>query len=155
MTALKKLIQARWFPTLTKPIVTGIAASAAIVGLRALGITDVIPEEVNQAVAPLVGFLAAAIAQKAGTTPAATVQVQATVATHTATYKPGETLGQTVAQVFTDSIAQEIDADPSLLQGVAAQALERVLHPVQQIPGVAAATVQEVVSTGNEATHTS
>src|SRR2546421_724192 len=111
MNLLKKLITARWFPTVTKPLVSGLVASGIIYGLHAFGITSVVPLEVNNAVTPLVGFLVAAIVQKAGGTPTVgTVQVQVTTAMHTVDYKPGATLGQTIAQTLLSDVAQEIDS---------------------------------------------
>lgn len=161
MTSLKKLITARWFPTVTKPILSGLFASGVVVALRAFGVTDVVPAEVNAAVAPVVGFLLAAIVQKTGKDmPVGTVQVQATVATHTAAYKPGKTLGGTIAEAFVSDIAREIDNDPTLLKGLAAKALERVLNPATPVSipheiadalAVAAPAIQEVIATGNEA----
>jgi hypothetical protein len=149
MNALKTLVKARWFPTVTKPILSGLAASGIVYLLHAVGITSFTNWEVNSAVAPLVGFLIAAIVQREGgtPTPVGTVQAQVTVATHTTTYKPGETLGKTIAQTFLDDIAQEIDANPELLQTVAAQAFQRVMNP-QQATVVAAAS-HEIVTTGN------
>lgn len=165
MNSLKQLFNARYFPTFTKPLLTGLVTSGIVVALHALGIDNVIPAEVNAAAAPLVGFIAAAITQGPGSNPSVgTVQVQATAAIHTATYKPGETLGKTIAGTFLDDVANVIDGDPALLQSLGAQALERVLHPAVAVP-VAADLVKlaedavnapqgapvptEVVNTGN------
>lgn len=61
---LKQLTQARWFPTVSKPLLTGLIASGVVFGLHAVGITNFTSSEVNAAAAPLVGFLVAAMAQK-------------------------------------------------------------------------------------------
>lgn len=129
---LKSLVTARWFPTVSKPVVSGLFASGIVYGLHAAGITDFTSWEVNNAVAPLVGFLIAAIVTKVEK-PAVvgTVQVKTTVATHTASYEPNATLGKTIASTFLEPIANEIDKDPALVNEIAGKALERVLNPAQ------------------------
>lgn len=126
---LMKAFQSRWFPNITKPMATGAVTSGILIAARALHLENVLPTDANALASVVVGFLAAGIVQKPGDIPVGTLQLHTTVATHTATYKPGTTLGETIAQNFVASIANEIDADPSLLQSVAAKAFERVFHP--------------------------
>lgn len=152
MNSLKKVVAARWFPTVTKPILAGALASGAAVGLHILGVTSVVPSQLNSITTAAAGLLVAAIVQKSTKpTVVAHAQLQATTVTHV-DYKPGETLGHTIAQAFIDQLGQVIDNDPTLLNQLGAQALERVLHPAQ--PVVTPAPAQEVVATGNEASHT-
>lgn len=139
MNSLKKLVNARWFPTVSKPLLSGLAASGIVYGLHALGITNgVVPSGVNTALEPLIGFLTTAIVQnQSGAAPAAPT---------------GPSLGSQVAQMLLGDITQAIDADPSVKQALIGTVLERVLHPVQtpSIP-LAGPAAQEVITTGNEA----
>lgn len=121
MSALQKLIAARWFPTVSKPILTGLLASGIVVVLRAVGVTEVVPSEVNAAVAPVVGFLIAAIVAK----PKAGAQGS----------KPaGPSLGSQVAKTLLDDVAQVIDENPALLKSLATEALGMVLKAEAKAP---------------------
>lgn len=148
MTSFKQITQARWFPTLTKPILSGLLASGIIYGLHALGITSVLPWEVNNAVTPLVGFLVTAVAQRPGQVPAPTPS-DSPSPEPTPSPAP-RSLGQSVAQMLLDDVTQAIDADPAFRQQVLAKTLELVANPLRPT----APAPEVVVTTGNEAIHT-
>lgn len=113
---LSQILQARWFPQVSTHLLVGLAASGVIYGLRALGITNVVPAEVNAALTPLIGFLVAAIVHRAGT-PGAAAPV------------PSKTIGSQVSQMLLDEVAQVIDQNPELTHELAAKALQQVLNP--------------------------
>lgn len=103
---LKRITHARWFPVVTKPLLSGLLASAIVYGLRALGVTSVVPWEVNNAITPIVGLVVAAIAQQP---------------TPGGPQPPGPSLGSQVAQLLLDDVKQAIDADPALFKGLLKQ----------------------------------
>lgn len=111
-SGVKKLVTARWFPTFTKPIILGIVGSGIVASLSVVGV-HVLPDQAEAAAAPLVGFLLTAVAQKADPP-----KPQA---------QSSPSLGKTIADSFAPQIAKVIDANPALVQGVAAKALESVL----------------------------
>lgn len=61
---LSQITQARWFPTVSKPLLTGLLASGVVFGLHAVGVTSFTSNEANAAITPLVGFLVAAVSAK-------------------------------------------------------------------------------------------
>ena len=117
---LAQLTQARWFPSVSKPLLTGLLASGVVFGLHAFGVTSFTSNEANAAIAPLVGFLVTAIAAKPKNAPD---QPQ----------PDGPSLGDQLVDLLKTDIAQAIDADPSLFKGMLAQALEQALHPAQEV----------------------
>jgi hypothetical protein len=123
-SAVQKLTTARWFPTVTKPLLLGALGSGITYALQHVFGVHVLPSAVEAAAAPLVGFLLAAIAQKRtpdSVPPADTAPVPT----------PPATVGQAVAEQLLAKLAHEIDSDPQLLSELAAKGLERVLNAAQ------------------------
>lgn len=121
---LSQLTQSRWFPTVTKPILSGLIAMGVVYGLRALGVTSVLPWEVNNAATPLVGLLVAAIAQKP-------LPADPAGPPDNGMPEPTGSIGSQMAQMVMDDLAQAIDSNPQLLKGVAVAMLTGKMKPPQ------------------------
>jgi hypothetical protein len=136
---LKKILASRYFPTLTKPVLTGLIASGVVFGLHAFGITDFTSNEVNAAIAPLVGFAVAAVVSKpkgdgGGTQPPAELspELHAFGKAYASAYVQGQqsatpTLGKQVASLLLEDLTQVIDSNPQAIRTVASTALEALL----------------------------
>jgi hypothetical protein len=142
MNSVKQLVTARWFPTVTKPLLSALLAMGVVYGLHALGITSFTTWEVNNAVTPFVGFLVAAIVQQENKpTPAPTPGPPPAPS--------GPSVGSQIAGMLVDSIGQAIDTNPSLVHDLATKALEQAAHPAQTVLVIP----QDTVTTGNEVSH--
>ena len=107
---LSQLTQARWFPTVSKPLLSGLLASGVVFGLHALGVTHFTSNEANSAITPLAGFIVAAIVDKGKGDPEPETG-------------DSPTLGHDLAQVLLPDIEDAINANPGLLRGTLLQAL--------------------------------
>jgi hypothetical protein len=101
-------------------------ASGVVVALRALGIDNIVPAEVNAVAAPLVGFIVAAITQKPSTPGTHAQPAQSTGET------AAPTLGRQVAHLLLDDVEAAIDSDPSVKQAILSTALAHVLNTANQ-----------------------
>lgn len=101
----------RWLPT-SAPLISGALASAVVLGLRKLGIV-VLPQEINDAVTPIFGFLVAAIVHKP--TPVADLA-----------HAEEATLGSILAREFQG----RLDSNPDLIQQVMNTVLPSLTNPL-------------------------
>lgn len=106
---LKKITQSRWFPNSATHLLAGLAAMGIVYGLRAVGVTAVVPWEVNNAITPIVGYLVSAIVRQP-----VNVQPDPEPAE-----PPTGTVGEQVAQMLLGDVKDTIDSNPQLLKGLA------------------------------------
>lgn len=130
MSLLKKLVSSRYFPTVSKPVLSGALTTGAIVLAHALGI-NVVPSQLQLELAPLAGLLATAIVTKA--TPSNPDLIGSSVK------ESGSSVGTTIASFLKDDIAGVIDSNPDLLQSftqsiIARAAAVPVVKPVTAVP---------------------
>lgn len=132
--SLKSFVTARYFPTLTKPILVGAVGSGVVYALHAAFGINVLPGEAENAVAPLVGLLLAAVAQHdtTGAPSASAGTAHVTVVAHTLSGEP--TVGKSIATSLVSQIADALDANPQLVQSLAVQALEHTMNPPVAVP---------------------
>lgn len=119
MSLLKKIVSSRYFPTASKPVLTGVLAAGVTYGLHALGLYTV-PADVQAAITPVVGLLAAAVTTKAPSTPG----------------KSQPSVGSLIAGTLVDDLAGVIDQNPDLVRSFTQSVIERAtsagLAPVLQ-----------------------
>lgn len=79
-SAAKWLVEQRWFPTVTRPLLAGAIGSGIVLIAHSFGI-DLIPGQVEMAVSPFVGLLIASIVERSGPKPVDTAHMTVTVDT--------------------------------------------------------------------------
>lgn len=130
--SLTQITQARWFPTVSRPLVAGVLTSGLVYGLHALGITSFEPNQLNAVTTPLAGFLVTAIVDYPERHSAKPGKAQPSLT------KQMESLAVQVAH-------EELDSDPALVKELANRALQGVLAPA---PALASPPPASPESTG-------
>lgn len=127
MSLLKKIVSSRYFPTVSKPVLSGALTTGAIVAAHALGI-NVVPAQLQLELAPLAGLLATAIVTKA--TPSNPDLIGNSVK------ESGPSVGSMIAGTLVDDLAGVIDQNPDLVRSFTQSVIERAtsagLAPVLQ-----------------------
>lgn len=128
MAPLKQLINSRWFPTMSRPIIAGAIAAGITYALHALGVTSVIPTQINAVATAAAGLLVTAIVAKP---PAPDPSPEPA---------PGPTpspdpLGKALGDIIASAVAQEVQANPDLVREFALKLLESAANPIVTVHG--------------------
>lgn len=130
---MKKVTQSRYFPTLSVPLLAGLVGSGIVVILHLVGATSVVPSDVNNAVAPLVGFIITAITAKpqAGDMPGPTPAVKQ------------KTVGSQIGELVSMQVHSAVDQNPTLVHDLVKNLVAALPPPeAQVVESVAAALPQ-------------
>lgn len=115
MSFLKKLVSSRFFPTIDKTVISGLATSAISLGLR-LAHVYTVPADLQGAITAVSGVVGASVAAN----PRAAVKA----------YTTKQSIGSQIAGSLVDELAVVIDQNPALVHKLASDALTISREPL-------------------------
>ncbi len=118
--SFKQILDSRWFPTISKPIIAGALAAGISYVLQHFAGVHVVPGQIQGALNPLIGLLVTAIVSQKGDP----------VSPITHEPEPEPVTGGTMGEILSRVVQQKLDSDPVFIDKMLFASLPLLEHPL-------------------------